>query len=442
MKHILVPDSARPFATLYVGFPAGSLQDPPGKAGLAHLTSTLMMRGVGGDQPLDRAALATAIEYLGSTLDVHVGRDSLTAWCDGLTRHRAATSRLAARVLAEPTFPEAELDKLKRETVADINALVDDDAALGQRFFVRALFEGHPYGRPIKGTELSLAGITRADCVAFHAAAVRREGVILGGAGDLDAAELARLEGELLGRLPSGRAPMGPIPIPRQRPGYHVVLVDKPERTQTQVFIGHLAPDAQHPDFNALMVAQTVFGGTFTARLSHEIREKRGWSYGAYSFLSGDQRLGTVSMRFYPSEKDTVAALRLTDEMYRAFRAEGPTATELEAAQSYLQNSHVFSVDTAPRRLSELVSAALLGHPDDWVDTTVERLRAITPDAVHEAVRRHVTPDDVTVTVVCTAKNILPELEAWGRASSITVVDWKTAITDPTAPPPIGAASP
>jgi len=434
MKHILVPDAARPFATIYVGFPSGALLDPPGKAGLANLTASLMTRGVGGAAPLDRAGLATAIENLGSTLDVHVGRETLTLWGDGLTRHRAATIALAARVLGEPTFDQAELDKLKRETVAEIKALVDDDASLGQRFFVRALFEGHPYGRPIKGTEVSLATITRQDCVDFHHAAVARRGVLLGGAGDLDAAELARIEAELLGGLPERGAQTPDIAAPTPKRGYRVVLVDKPERTQTQVFIGHLAPHALHPDFDALTVGLTVFGGTFTARLSHEIREKRGWSYGAYAYLSGDQRLGTVSMRYYPSEKDTVPALRLTDEMYRAFQAEGPTDAELEAAQSYLQNSHVFTVDTAPRRLSELASAALLGRPDDWVDTTVERLRAIRPDDVRRAVRRHATPEDVTVTIVCSAKTLLPEIEAWGRATSIEVVDWKTPIVDPLAP--------
>jgi len=116
--------------------------------------------------------------------------------------------------------------------------------------------------------------------------------------------------------------------------------------------------------------------------------------------------------------------------MLQDFKKDGPTDAELTAAQSYLQNGHVFSVDTAPRRLSELASAYLLGQPDDYVDTTVERLRATSYEHIRRAVAQYTEPDDVTVTVVCTAKNLIPELEAWGRAKSIEVVDWKTAITD------------
>ncbi|MFO0751352.1 MAG: pitrilysin family protein [Myxococcota bacterium] len=426
-KQILVTDRARPFATLGVAIPRGALYDPPGKAGLAYLTGQMLMRGTVG---LNRAEIAETIETLGSNLDVSVGRDHTTFWGDGLTRNQAKFSEVIAKILHRPTFPEAELEKLKRETLAELASLRDDDASLGQRFFVRALFHGHAYGRPVKGTEQTLAGISAADCAAFHREVLTREGVVLGAAGDIDQVEMDRLERELCTPLPPRGSAEPVVAAAPEHTGYRVVLIDKPERTQTQVFIGHMAPHALASDYTALSIGQTTFGGTFTARLSHEVREKRGWSYGAYSYLAGDQRLGTFSVRFYPSEKDTVPALQLVDEMLHAFVADGPTQAEIEAAQSYLQNGHVFSVDTAARRLSELASAELLGHPSDWVDTTVERLRATSPDAIQRAVKTHMKPDDVTVAVVCTAKHLAPLIEQWGRAASIDVVDWKTTLVD------------
>jgi len=427
MKRILVSDRARPFATLGLGFPRGSLLDPPGKAGLAYLTGSMLMRGARG---MDRQAIADTIEGLGSTLDVSVGRDHATVWGDGLTRNQAKFTAVIAQVLQEPTFPEAELEKLKRETLAEIAQLRDDDASLGQRFFVRAMFPGHAYGRPIKGTEETLAAITREDCAALHRDLFTRERGLIGAAGNVDEAEMERLEQLLAAPLPLSGRPDPLIADAVKQPGYRVVLIDKPDRTQTQVFIGHLAPDGLHPDFLPLQIGQTVFGGTFTARLSHEVREKRGWSYGAYSYLAGDRRLGTFSVRFYPTEKDTVPALQLVDTMLQEFKKDGPTDAEIAAAQSYLQNGHVFSVDTASRRLSELASAYLLGHGDDYVDQTVERLKAVTADHIRRAVQTYTEPDDVTVAVVCTAKNLTPELEAWGRAKSIEVIDWKTTLSD------------
>jgi zinc protease len=114
--------------------------------------------------------------------------------------------------------------------------------------------------------------------------------------------------------------------------------------------------------------------------------------------------------------------------MLQSFVASGPSDAELDAAQSYLQNGFVFAVDTAQRRLSELLSARLLGHPDEWVDGTVERLRKIPHTDPVRAVRQHLRPDDLLLTVVGTASEIEPQLAAWPRIGELSVVDWQTPL--------------
>jgi len=436
---ISVPDASRPFSNLCLAIPRGSIDDPPDKAGVAWLTAQMLLRGTDG---MSRQAIADALEGLGSIVDLSVGRDHTMLWADALTRKRDELLTHLDRVLATPTFPAAELDKLRRETIADIQAVRDDDSALGLRFFVRALYGDHPYGRPLKGTETSLARIERADLVAFQRGWTR-DGALLGLSGDIDPAASKALAERLCTPLaPHAGAPLTLPPL--RRPvgdgRWRVVLVDKPERTQTQVFIGHLAltepaPGApanavgvHHADWTALQVGQTPFGGTFTSRLSHEIREKRGWSYGAWSQVSADQRLATFLIRFYPAAADLLPALQLTDELLSDFVAHGPTDAELDAAQSYLQNGFVFSIDTASRRLSELLSARLLGHPDGWVDGTVDRLRSIPHVDAVRAVKTHVHPDDMIVGIVGTARELEPKLRAWPRIGDIEVVDWKTSL--------------
>ncbi|TNF30349.1 MAG: insulinase family protein, partial [Deltaproteobacteria bacterium] len=207
--------------------------------------------------------------------------------------------------------------------------------------------------------------------------------------------------------------------------GYRVVLVDKPERSQTQVFIGHTTLDANHADYLPLLIAQTVFGGTFTARVSHEIREKRGWSYGAYSYLSTDRHLGTFTIRFYPSVADTLPAIQLADELFRDLVARGVTSDELEFARDYLANGHAFSIDTAERRLSELMSARLQGRPDGWVDGFVDAVRAVTPEQVDAALKRHFTPESLITSVVATASDLRDAITAWPRVSAIEDVDYR-----------------
>jgi len=430
VPNLTVPDRSRPFSTFCLALGQGSLADPPGKAGRAWLTAQMILRGAEG---LSRRDISTTIEGLGSVCDLSVGRDHTMLWADALTRNREALLECLDQVLSAPTFPEAELDKLKRETLAELESVRDDDASLGLRFFVRALYGGHPYGRPLKGTERSLPTLTREDLVAcFRGWA--KAGALVGQSGDVDLESGEALAQRLTRHLPDQAADAPAIPSFSPPPGlggWKVVLVDKPERTQTQVFMGHVALSGQgahHPDWTALQVGQTPFGGTFTSRLSHEIREKRGWSYGAWSQVTADQRLGTFMMRFYPATKDTLPALQLTDELLRAYLEEGPTDAELDAAQANLQNSFVFTVDTAARRLSELISTRLLGHPDAWLDDTVNRLRQVSHADAIRAMRAHVTPDDLVVTVVCTARELEKELAAWPRVKSLEVVDWKTPL--------------
>ncbi|MBL8788784.1 MAG: insulinase family protein [Deltaproteobacteria bacterium] len=432
VPNITVPDPSRPFSTFCLALGQGSLADPPGQAGRAWLTAQMVLRGAEG---LSRREISTTIEGLGSVCDLSVGRDHTMLWADALTRQREPLLACLDRVLGAPTFPEAELDKLRRETLAELEAVRDDDASLGMRFFVRALYGSHPYGRPLKGTERSLPALTRDNLVACFRS-WSQEGALVGQSGDVDAPSGEALAARLTRHLPARSTSGGAAPIPTFTPpeklgGWKVILVDKPERTQTQVFMGHVALaglGAHHPDWTALQVGQTPFGGTFTSRLSHEIREKRGWSYGAWSQVTADQRLGTFMMRFYPATKDTLPALQLTDELLRAYLADGPSDAELDAAQANLQNSFVFTVDTASRRLSELVSTRLLGHPDSWLDGTVDRLRQVTHADATRAMRAHVSADDLVVTIVCSARELEKELAAWPRVKSLEVIDWKTPL--------------
>lgn len=417
-----VSDFSRPFATLGLALSRGVVADPPGKEGLAHLTAQMLNRGT---RTKTRAQIAEAIDHIGSSLEISVSRDHTTLWGDGLTRHRETLVSLIAELLSEPTFPEDELEKLKRETIAELAAVRDDDASLGMRFFARQLYGAHPYARPSKGDERSLARITRDDLVALHATWSAKD-VLVAVAGDLHTDEQRRVAERLAGVLPGQGVEALTLSEPSPTPsGWRVTVIDKPKRSQTQVFIGHLTVDGRHPDWTALQVGQTSFGGTFTSRFSHEIREKRGWSYGAWSQLSGDHRLGTFLLRYYPNTKDTAPSLALSHELIHDFVRTGPSQDEFVAAQSYLQNGFVFAIDTATKRLSELVTARLMGYPDDHVDTTVERLRAVSFEHAVSAVKSHLRPDAMAVTVVGTASELVKELEALPFVEGVEVIDWQ-----------------
>ncbi len=423
VETLLVEDHSRAIGSLVLSLPVGSLHDPPGKSGLSYLTGQMLLRGAGG---MDHGALLDELELLGSALSVGVGRSRTSVSGDALSRNVDAFEGLVSAILAAPALEEAELDRLKRQTLAEIAQVRDSDSALGQRFFVKDLFEGHPYGRPLKGTEATVRSITIDDVRAFYRDKYAAGGVVVAAAADLTRERVAAFIERTVARLPADApAPLEVPPIATPR-GFNLTVVDKPERSQTQCYLGHITLDANHEDFFPLLVAHTAFGGTFTARLSREIRDKRGWSYGAYSYLSTDPNLGTFTMRFYPSTADAVPAMSLADELFRALTRDGVTDAEADFAKRYLANSHAFSVDTAERRVSELLSARLNGRPADFVDTFVARIEAVTTERINAAIRAHLHPEAVTAAIVGTASDLEASLAAWERPTSTRVFDYRT----------------
>ena len=422
---VRVSDADRAIGTYVLSLPVGALDDPPDQQGLAYLTGQMLLRGAG---EWNHATLTDELDFLGAGCSVGTGRARTTISGDALTRNYQAYRALVNAIVCRPRFDAAELDRLKRLVKSDLEQVVDNDAALGQRFFVRSLFHAHPYGSAVKGSLASLDRISIEDVRSFYRRFYTRTGLVAGAAGDVDAKRLNDYIQSTAGALPDHPLRPRDIGPKTTAEGLDLTVVDKPERSQTQVFLGHTTNVTGADDYYPLIVAHTIFGGTFTARLSHEIREKRGWSYGAYSYLATDQHLGTFTMRFYPASKDTFPALELCHALFSTFVADGPTEAEVEAAKNYLINSHPFSLDTPERRLSELLSAHLLGREPDFIDRFVDRIRAVTLEQVKDTVARVLTPQRLVGTVVGTASALADSLSRWSEVSRFNVVDYRTPL--------------
>ena len=193
--------------------------------------------------------------------------------------------------------------------------------------------------------------------------------------------------------------------------GRRLVIVDKPERTQTQILLGGLGTWPRDEDHLALHVANTAFGGTFTARMTREIRSKRGWSYGAYSNLPFDRHRQAFSMWTFPKAEDAAACVRLQLEMLADWHARGISRKELDWAKRYLTRSYAFAVDTAAKRVGLAAESEIYALPDGYHERYVERIRAVTLEQANRAVHTRIDPESLLVAVVGTAQAVRPELE-------------------------------
>ncbi len=418
---ILVEDHSFAMVRLSVTLKVGAVADPPGKEGLGMLTSQMLLRGAGGRS---RAEVEETVDSLGASLDAGAAHTSMALDGETLTRNLDAFAELLHDALVDPTFDVSELERLKRETVSEIESLRDDDQGLASRFFRTEVYAGHPYGRPPIGTIRSVRGIGVEDVRAFFKQHFVGRNMVVSAAGDLDGAAFVTLLRDRFAEVPAGEAEVfevGPAPRP---PGRRVVLVDKPERTQAQILIGHDGIAAEHPDRPALTVLNTAFGGTFTARLMQEIRVDQGWSYGAYSRIGADRDAGSLHMWIFPEIEHARAATERTIELFEAVARTGLTDAELAFAKDYVVGGFAFVHETPGRLVDELVRMEILGLPRDHLDTWVDRISSVTLADVKRVATERLHPDHLVITVLATASDLEAELKAMPGVGEVRVLPY------------------
>jgi len=420
---LLEPSTALPIVSIVVALRSGSSHDPEGVEGLSRITARMLRRGCEG---MDALAIEGAIDRLGGEVGANVASSSSAVSGQVLSRNLEPFALLLAKLIGAPTFDEQELGRLLRETQAELLESLDNDRGLVERFFRRKLFTGHGYGRAGQGTAASIAAIDRARVVAHHKRHFVKGNVVIAMSGDVTPEVAQAIANKLVAQLPDGPALPDVLTEPPPISGRHLVFVDKPERTQTQILIGSLGTSPHDDDHAALTLANAIFGGTFTSRLTREVRGKRGWSYGASSRLGVDRHRHSFAMWTFPAAADAAACIALELSLLEKLVDKGVTDKEIRFIQRFLTRSWAFEVDTAQKRVHQGLDVELLGLPSDYYSRYLERIGAVTAASASEALRAHLQPSNLLVAVVGTAS----ELGEAVKSSIPNLVDSETVPYD------------
>ncbi len=421
---LLEPSHDVPLVTVVVALRSGSAADPADKGGLARIAARMLRRGCEG---LVAEQIDFRIDALGAEMAVETSPSTVAIHAQVIARNLDALVDLLARMISTPTFPEDELGRLKRETVSEIVEARDNDRIIAQKAMQRTLFAGHPYGRNAGGTTQSVPRIERSDVVDFYKRYVRTGNLIVAFAGDVTSERVPALAARLLRGVPRGPSETDEVPQPATPSGRRLLLVDKPERTQTQILIGTLGTSPHDDDHVPLLVANAVFGGTFTSRLMKEIRSKRGWSYGASARAGIDRQRQAWILWTFPAAQDVGPCLKLSVELLEQWVDGGVTASEVGFIQRYLVRSHAFDLDTATKRMHQTLDVDLLALPPDYFSGWVEHVRSVTPENASAAVKNRIDPRNLLAVVVGTATEVLDPLRlALPTLSEVVVVPFDT----------------
>lgn len=384
-----------PMLDLRVDFPAGSLYDPPGKAGLAALTRSVLDLGAGRD---DEAQVARRLADVGAQLaggaDMDRAGVTLRTLSDPDKREPALAVLLA--ILHQPRFDAAIVQREQMRTVASLReSLTRPDTQAGRAFWP-AMYGDHPYGR--QATPETLASLRRADLVDFYQRQYRAGGAVISLVGDIDRETAGELAERLAAGLPRGAAPE--LPAPPQLPERREVRIAHPA-SQAHIYLGLPALVRGDPDFFPLLVGNyTLGGGGFVSRLMIEVREKRGYAYSVGSYFEPMQQMGPFQISLQTKKTQAEDALALSRRLLDDFLRNGPSEVELKEAKDNLVGSFPLRLDNNRKILDNLAMIGFYGLPLDWLDRYQARVAAVTREDVRAAFARHVQLEHLITVVV------------------------------------------
>jgi zinc protease len=416
----LAPRHEVPLIAFQVLIRGGTVAEPADRRGLAALTSALLERGAGAR---DAQAFVEAVADVGGQLNAAPGLEALNLQGNFLASDRKLMVQLLADVLIRPRFDAQELDKVKTRAVELIKAAKDADprgliGSYGNAF----LFAGHPYGRPVGGDEASLARLTRADVLSYYADQVGADRLLLVVAGDFDPKEMKRLLAQALGPMPKARATLPPVPAPARIPGRRVLLVDKPDATQTYFWMGNVGVSKRYEKHAALELANTVFGGRFTSLLNTELRIKSGLTYGARSSISQPSQPGAVSIVSYTRTQTTVQAMDLALETLGRLRADGLDAEQLDSAKHYVLGQYPLDLETAGQIAAQIAIVEFFGLGRQYVDDFAANIQAVDLEQVHTVIDAvYPAPEDLAYVLIGNASAIRDEVAKYGKVTEMPI---------------------
>ncbi len=390
----------------------GSAADPSGQEGVASATAELLRKGT-----KNRSAqqFAVDLDFIGGTFEAGAGPDFTTISGEFLTKDLPRGLDLFADAMLRPTFPQEETDKLLSQDIDGVKAAKDDPDSVLFPYFDGYLLSGHPYGRPGGGDELSLKNIKREAIVKFYETYYAPGNMIFAVAGDFRATEMRQKVEEALGTWPAKTVPALPIPAAAPAKGKRLLLIDKPDATQTYFAIGNVGTAANDPDRVAIRVVNTLFGGRFTSLLNEALRVESGLSYGAGSFFDSRKTPGPFAIYSFTKNESTVEALDLALQSLEKLHKEGVTTDQLKSAKSYMKGQFPPTIETSGQLARRIAANEFYGLDDNEVNQLEARIDAVTPEIARKVIQKHFPKENLVFVLIGKATAIGPAVQKYAE---------------------------
>ena len=423
LEVLLVEHHELPVVSMNLLIKSGAAADQNDRAGLASLTAALLDEGTNTRSALD---ISNQLAAIGAQLGSGSGRDSSSVTLRTLERQIDKALEIYADVIVNPAFPKDELERARSSRLAQLSQLRDNADAVSDLVFASLLYgRKHPYGQPAIGDTASVSAVGDADLRRFYETYYRPNNAALIVVGDVTAASLMPKLERAFANWKSAPVPAVNLSTPPARERAAIYIVDKPGAAQSVISIGQIGVERATPDFFPLLVMNNILGGGFVSRVNLNLREDKGYTYGARTSFDFRRAAGPFTASAGVQTAVTKESVSEFLKELRGIRGEMPVSDrELEIAKQAIIRGYPRGFETPDQIAGRLSDVVLYGLPDDYFNNYIARVRAVIKDDITRVANRYLDPSRAAILIVGDRTVIEPGLRSLeGVGQTVTLLD-------------------
>ena len=412
LRVVFVEQPRLPLVSFRLAFRMGDAHDPPELPGLSDILTVMLNEGT---QTRTSRQIADEVARIGATLNAGSNSDYTTIAASALTPFAAELLELLADVTLRPSFPEDELELTKQNALQNLIVQRGQPSFLANERTARVIYGAHPYA-VVSPTPESIGAMARARLAEFHRATFIPNNAVLVVGGDFNRAEMRAQIERHFGAWATGETSTTKFSAPPTRDRRSAYLVDRPGSAQSNIIISNTAITRTHPDYFPLLLMHTVLGANASSRLFMNLREEKGYTYGAYTNLDARREAGAFRATAEVRTPVTGASLKEFFYEFARIRDELVSAQELQDAKAYLTGIFPIRLETLDGLIDQLIQIKMFDLPDDYLQTYRDRVQAATRAEVQRVARAYVTPEVAAIVVVGDAAEITAQVGEYASA--------------------------
>ncbi|MEE8595475.1 MAG: pitrilysin family protein [Gemmatimonadota bacterium] len=414
LKLLVAENRKLPEVSLRLILEAGAAAEQPELGGVAELTGRLLSEGAAGRSAMEMAAW---LDRLGAAFRASVGYDVASLSMHFLSDVSDGALDYLRAVVREPAFEEEEVARVRQERLDEIERHLDEPAVLADLRLIRTIYGGHPYGRPAGGVPETVASLGAAGVAGFHRERYVPDGAVLIACGALDARAFRDAVALRFDDWTGAAGPAG-LPAPSsEAPAGGLLLVDREHSAQAEIRVGRIGMEYAAPDFFAATLANAILGGLFNSRINMNLREDKGWTYGARSSFRFRRGAGPFVVSTAVESAAAAGAFREILAEIKSLVERPPDDDELRLAKNALTLSLPRQFETPSLVTGKVATQQIYELPEDYWETYVDRVEAVTPEEIVDAAGSRIPFESMTLLAVASAAEVRPMLEEVGDVS-------------------------